>query len=104
MFRCFLFPFRRYLLNHTTRTVPAHLEQVVWREDLESLSEVPTESLSLNDIGKVRLVCKRPLLCDPYTRNRNTGAFIVIDALTNDTVAAGMILGAADTKAGQRSP
>jgi bifunctional enzyme CysN/CysC len=94
---------RRYLVKHTTRTVPTEIEQVLWRKDLESLSEVPTESLSLNDIGKVRLVCKRPLLCDPYTVNRNTGAFIIIDALTNDTVAAGMILGAADTNAGQRS-
>ena len=95
---------RRYLVKHTSRTVPTHIEQVVWRKDLESLSELPSESLSLNDIGKVRLVCKRPLLCDPYTRNRNTGAFIVIDALTNDTVAAGMILGAAGTDAEQRTP
>jgi len=95
---------RRYLVKHTTRTVPTTIDQVVWRKDLESLSEVPSESLSLNDIGKVRLVCKRPLLCDPYTLNRNTGALIVIDALTNDTVAAGMILGPAGTDAEQRSP
>jgi len=95
---------RRYLVKHTTRTVPTTIDQVVWRKDLESLSEVPSESLSLNDIGKVRLVCKRPLLCDPYTLNRNTGALIVIDALTNDTVAAGMILGAAGTDEEQRSP
>ncbi len=94
---------RRYLVKHTTRTVPTHIEQVVWRKDLESLSEVPAESLGLNDIGKVRLVCKRPLLCDPYQLNRHTGAFIVIDALTNDTVAAGMILGPSGTEAEQRA-
>jgi len=86
---------RRYLVKHSTRTVPATLEQILWRKDLESLTEVPAETLALNDIGKVRLVCKRPLLCDPYRDNRNTGAFIVIDALTHDTVAAGMILGPA---------
>jgi bifunctional enzyme CysN/CysC/sulfate adenylyltransferase subunit 1 len=84
---------RRYLVKHSTRTVPATLEQILWRKDLENLTEVPAETLALNDIGKVRLVCKRPLLCDPYRDNRHTGAFIVIDALTHDTVAAGMILG-----------
>jgi bifunctional enzyme CysN/CysC/sulfate adenylyltransferase subunit 1 len=84
---------RRYLVKHTSKYVPAHVEQVLWRKDLEALSEVPAESLSLNDIGKVRLVCKRPLICDPYQDNRKTGAFIVVDPLTNDTVAAGMILG-----------
>jgi bifunctional enzyme CysN/CysC len=88
-------PSRRYLVKHTTRTVPATIEQILWRKDLEQLSEVPAETLGLNDIGKVRLVCKRPLLCDPYRDNRRTGAFIVIDGLTHDTVAAGMILGPA---------
>jgi sulfate adenylyltransferase large subunit len=87
---------RRYLVKHSTRTVPATLEQILWRKDLEQLTEVPAETLALNDIGKVRLVCKRPLLCDPYRDNRGTGAFIVIDALTHDTVAAGMILGPAE--------
>ncbi|MBN1207850.1 MAG: sulfate adenylyltransferase [Myxococcaceae bacterium] len=94
-------PARRYLVKHTTRTVPATLEQLLWRVDLERLTEVPAETLSLNDIGKVRLVCKRPLLCDPYRDNRRTGAFIVIDALTHDTVAAGMILGPAGPEGGR---
>ncbi|SEU10502.1 sulfate adenylyltransferase subunit 1 [Stigmatella erecta] len=92
---------RRYLVKHTTRTVPTTIEQVRWRMDLENLSEVPSESLSLNDIGKVHLVCKRPLLCDSYRDNRRTGSFIVIDALTHDTVAAGMILGPAEGSAGR---
>ncbi|WNG58835.1 sulfate adenylyltransferase [Archangium gephyra] len=94
---------RRYLVKHTSKYVPAHVEQVLWRKDLEALSEVPAESLSLNDIGKVRLVCKRPLICDPYTENRKTGAFIVVDPLTNDTVAAGMILGAAGQEGDQEA-
>jgi len=81
--------------------VPATLEQILWRKDLENLTEVPAETLALNDIGKVRLVCKRPLLCDPYRDNRHTGAFIVIDALTHDTVAAGMILGPAGPEGGR---
>jgi bifunctional enzyme CysN/CysC len=87
---------RRYLVKHASRYVPAHIEQVLWRKELEDLSEVPAESLALNDIGRVRISCKRPLLCDPYRENRRTGAFIVVDSLTNDTVGAGMILGPAD--------
>jgi bifunctional enzyme CysN/CysC/sulfate adenylyltransferase subunit 1 len=94
---------RRYLVKHTSKYVPAHVEQVLWRKELEDLSEVPAESLSLNEIGKVRLVCKRPLVCDPYQDNRKTGAFIVVDPLTNDTVAAGMILEAAGEEGGQET-
>jgi bifunctional enzyme CysN/CysC len=84
---------RRFLVKHTSKYVSAHIEQVLWRKELEDLSEVEANTLSLNEIGKVRLVCKRPLVCDPYQANRRTGAFIVVDSLTNDTVAAGMILG-----------
>ncbi|MFP2933091.1 sulfate adenylyltransferase subunit 1 [Pyxidicoccus sp. 3LG] len=87
---------RRYLVKQATRTAPAHVERVLWRKELEDLSEQPAESLALNDIGRVRLVCRRPLLCDPYTENRRTGAFIIIDALTHDTVGAGMVLGPAE--------
>ncbi|NMO13483.1 sulfate adenylyltransferase [Pyxidicoccus fallax] len=90
-------PSRRYLVKQATRTAPAQVERIHWRMELEDLSEVPAESLALNDIGKVRLVVRRPLLADPYRENRRTGAFIIIDALTHDTVGAGMVLGPAET-------
>jgi bifunctional enzyme CysN/CysC/sulfate adenylyltransferase subunit 1 len=92
---------RRYLVKHTSRYVPAHIEQVVWRKELEDLSEVPAQTLGLNDIGKVRVVFKRPLVVDAYTENRQTGAFVVVDPLTNDTVGAAMILGPAGGEAGR---
>ncbi|MCP3097499.1 GTP-binding protein [Myxococcus sp. K15C18031901] len=92
---------RRYLVKQTTRTAPTQVERVVWRKELEDLSEQPAESLSLNDIGKVRLVCRRPLICDAYQDNRSTGAFIIIDALTHDTVGAGMVLGPAEASSSQ---
>ncbi|NTX66323.1 sulfate adenylyltransferase [Myxococcus sp. CA051A] len=95
---------RRYLVKQTTRTAPAQFERVLWRKELETLSEVPSESLALNDIGRVRLVCRRPLLCDPYQENRRTGAFIVIDALTHDTVGAGMVLGPAESTSRAGAP
>jgi bifunctional enzyme CysN/CysC/sulfate adenylyltransferase subunit 1 len=83
---------RRYLVKHGARVVPAHVAQLEWRLDLEDLAEVPAATLGLNDIGKVRIHCRRALAFDSYRENRQTGAFIVIDPLSNDTVAAGMIL------------
>ncbi|QDF03819.1 GTP-binding protein [Myxococcus xanthus] len=90
---------RRYLVKQASRTAPAHIERVLWRKELADLSEQPAESLSLNDIGRVRVVCRRPLLTDPYRDNRRTGAFIIIDALTHDTVGAGMVLGPVEDSA-----
>jgi bifunctional enzyme CysN/CysC/sulfate adenylyltransferase subunit 1 len=81
---------RGYLLKHTTRVVPARVERVLGRTDLETLESVPAEGMALNDIGRVVVACARPLFLDAYAVNRVTGAFILIDALTNDTVAAGM--------------
>jgi len=82
---------RSYLVKHTTRVVSARIERVLGRTDLETLETLPAEGMSLNDIGRVVLSCSRPLFVDAYGANRVTGAFIVIDALCNDTVAAGML-------------
>ncbi|WP_163782229.1 sulfate adenylyltransferase subunit 1 [Myxococcus vastator] len=90
---------RRYLVKQASRTAPAHIERVLWRKELADLSEQPADSLSLNDIGRVRVVCRRSLLTDAYRDNRRTGAFIVIDALTHDTVGAGMVLGPVEDSA-----
>jgi sulfate adenylyltransferase large subunit len=85
-------PERGYLLKHTARVVRASIDQVLGRLDLETLEEVPADELALNDIGKLRIVCNQPLHMDPYVQNRATGAFVLIDALTNNTVAAGMVV------------
>src|SRR5207244_3141093 len=61
------------------------------RVEPETLAEHPAESLALNEIGRVAIRCGRPIIADPYARNRPTGAFILIDALTNETVAAGTV-------------
>ena len=66
---------------------------MISRKELSDLSDAPAETLVLNDIGRVCISSRRPLLCDAYVDDRRTGAFIVIDPLSNDTVAAGMILG-----------
>lgn len=72
---------RTYLLKHTTRTVRAEI--------------AADGRVGLNDIARVRVRTRAPLFFDPYAVNRTTGAFIVIDSVTNDTVAAGMILAGA---------
>jgi sulfate adenylyltransferase subunit 1 (EFTu-like GTPase family) len=63
--------------------------------DIHTLEDIAgPERLELNDIARVRLRLSEPLAVDPYDENRATGAFILIDEATNDTVAAGMILSA----------
>ncbi len=98
---------KSYLLKHTTQVTRAEVEQVAFTMDLETLKQQPASRLELNDIGRVTITCHRPLFCDPYRQNRATGAFILIDSLTNNTVAAGMILegeAAPEQRASQRPP
>ena len=72
--------------------VRAEVERVAYPTDLETLAQKPATHLELNDIGRVTIACHRPLYFDPYRKNRGTGAFILIDSLSNVTVAAGMIV------------
>jgi sulfate adenylyltransferase subunit 1 (EFTu-like GTPase family) len=82
----------RYVLKHTTRSERARLEIVHEALDVATLSTAPKgESVGLNDIARVSIRCAGELVFDAYAANRTTGAFILIDEATNDTVAAGMI-------------
>jgi bifunctional enzyme CysN/CysC len=90
-----LTPGGKYRVQHTSRTVMAQVEQLDYRLDVNTLHRDETAtSLSLNEIGRVKLRTQAPLMFDPYRRNRATGGFILVDATTNNTVAAGMIVGA----------
>ncbi|WP_210491149.1 GTP-binding protein [Patulibacter sp. SYSU D01012] len=87
-------PGQRLLLKHTTTTTVAKVDAVLDRLDLHTLDRVAPDAaggLELNDIGRIRLRVKRPLVADPYDVDRTTGAFILVDEGTNDTVAGGMI-------------
>ena len=93
---------RRYALKHTTRTVRATVQALLERTEPETLERQPEPtSLALNDIGRVRLRTSAPVLADPYAVNRDTGAFILIDEDSNDTVAAGVIHEARAVQIGQ---
>ncbi|KPK15347.1 MAG: hypothetical protein AMJ62_09565 [Myxococcales bacterium SG8_38] len=82
---------KAYLIKHSTQTVRAQIDKIYHEIDMDSLQPKSSDGLRLNDIAKVRLSCHRALYVDDYQRNRETGAFIVIDSLSNNTVAAGMI-------------
>ncbi|BDG08439.1 sulfate adenylyltransferase subunit 1 [Anaeromyxobacter paludicola] len=86
-----LAPGRRYVIRHATREVPAVLGAIDHRLDVNTLDRHPAERLSMNDIGRITLRLARPLCPDRYADNRATGAFVVVDEATNDTVGAGMI-------------
>jgi bifunctional enzyme CysN/CysC len=80
-------------LKHTTNNVRAMITAITYRLDVNTLhrDEAPGH-LALNDIGRITLRATAPIHYDPYTRNRTTGSFILIDETTNTTVAAGMLL------------
>jgi sulfate adenylyltransferase subunit 1 len=86
-----LSPARQYLLRHTTREVRAKVASIKHRLDVNSLEREPATQLTMNDIARVTLKLAQPIFPDPYVVNRATGAFILIDESTNNTVGAGMI-------------
>jgi sulfate adenylyltransferase large subunit len=84
-------PGRRLLCKHTTRVVPARIERLVGGVSLTSLELEPRDSIEMNDLVRAHVSFARPLFVDRYRASRATGAFILIDALTNATVAAGLV-------------
>jgi bifunctional enzyme CysN/CysC len=86
-----LVPGRSYLLKIGTRTVPATVTALKYRIDVNSLARLADKTLQLNEIGFCNLSTAMPLAFDPYTVNRDTGGFILIDRYTNETAGAGVI-------------
>jgi sulfate adenylyltransferase subunit 1 len=82
---------RRYLVRHTTRETKAQVAEIAWRVDLADLERKPAAGLAMNDIGRISLRLAQPIFADPYAESRATGAFVIVDEATHDTVGAGMI-------------
>jgi sulfate adenylyltransferase subunit 1 len=86
-------PNGRYILRHTTRECKALIKEVRYKMDINTLHKNEADlKLGMNDIGRVILRTTVPLFVDAYATNRNTGSLILIDPVTNNTVAAGMIV------------
>ncbi len=85
-------PGTQLMLKSTTNMVPATVEDLRYQFDVNTLKRLPADDLQLNAIGRVSVHTHRPICYDNYAKNRNTGNFVLIDRLTNATLAAGMIL------------
>ncbi|WP_291992959.1 GTP-binding protein [Candidatus Accumulibacter sp. ACC003] len=85
-------PRRKYLIRHTTRDSKAMLAGIAFRVDINSMEQQPAERLAMNDIARVSFKLAQPIFADSYADSRGTGAFIVIDESSNNTVGAGMIV------------
>jgi bifunctional enzyme CysN/CysC len=86
-----MLPGRPYLLKIGTRLVGATSAQPKYKINVNTLEHLAARTLDLNEIGVCNLSLDRPIAFDPYAENRDTGGFIVIDRLTNNTVGAGML-------------
>jgi sulfate adenylyltransferase large subunit len=88
---------KRYRLKHMARQEWAELSGIDYRLNINSLERESAATLEMNEIGAVRIAAARPLTFDSYSENRTTGSFVLIDPVSNATVAAGLISGAAQT-------
>jgi len=85
-------PGRSYFIKHTSHQVRGVIRLIYHRVDVNTLAHVDAARLELNEIGEISVETHRPLFFDAYRDNRTTGAFIVIDPLSNETLGAGMII------------
>jgi bifunctional enzyme CysN/CysC len=86
-----MLPGRQYLLKIGARTVPASVTELKHKIDVNTLYHSAAKTLALNEVGYGNLALTQPIAFDPYSKNRDTGGFILIDRFSNNTVGAGMI-------------
>ena len=89
---------REYLIKHGSKMTTGHAQTIVSKFDINTMEKQPSTQLAVNDIGMVDFVADEVLHFDAYQDNQGTGAFIIIDRLSNLTVGAGMIAHALDEK------
>ncbi len=87
---------KQFYLKQTTNTTRARIETIRYKVNVNTLEHSTVEALQLNEIGKVVIATNKELFFDPYAANKQTGAFILIDPITNNTSAVGMILNPVD--------
>ncbi|MDA3944751.1 MAG: sulfate adenylyltransferase subunit CysN [Bacteroidetes bacterium] len=85
-------PFGQFFLKQTSHTTRARFDQIKYRIDVNTLNQHESDAFELNEIGRVVITTNKPLLFDPYHKNHETGSFVLIDPITNNTCAVGMII------------
>lgn len=82
---------KQFFIKHTTNTTRARIDGIKYRVDVNTMEQSNVSNLKLNEIGKVVITTSQPLFFDPYKKNKSCGSFIIIDPITNNTSAVGMI-------------
>lgn len=85
-------PDQQYFIKQTTNTTRVHIDQIRYKVDVNTMEQSMTDALKLNEIGRAVFVSNKPLFFDPYKNNKNCGSFVLIDPITNNTCAVGMII------------
>ncbi|HAX96823.1 MAG TPA: adenylyl-sulfate kinase, partial [Prolixibacteraceae bacterium] len=88
----------QFYIKHTSSTTKARIDDVRYKVDVNTLEKSKIENFQLNDIGRVVITTSKPLYFDPYRRNRQTGSFILIDPVSHNTCAVGMIIDKLDPR------
>lgn len=89
---------KQFYIKHTTNLTRAHVNSVRYRVDVNTMEQSETPFLKLNEIGRVVFTTAKPLFFDAYKKNKECGSFILIDPITNNTSAVGMIIDCVDSK------
>ena len=89
---------KQFYLKHNTNTTRATIDEICYQVDVNTMEQRPADGFKLNEIGRVKITTAKPIFYDAYKKNHATGAFILIDPISNNTSAVGMIIGPTDTK------
>lgn len=89
---------KQFYIKQTTNTTRARVDSIRYKVDVNTMEHSSVDKLQLNEIGRVVFTTGKELFFDPYARNKQTGAFILIDPITNNTSAVGMIIDRVDAK------
>ena len=89
---------KQFFIKQTTNTSRVRIDGIRYKVDVNTMSQSKVDKLKLNEIGRAVFTTNRPLYFDPYVKNKSCGAFILINPITNNTSAVGMIIDKADLK------
>lgn len=85
-------PNTHFLIKHANNNTKARIDKIQYKVDVNTMQRSDIDFFSLNEIGRVVITTNKPLFFDPYKKNKSTGSFVLIDPVTHNTVAVGMII------------
>lgn len=91
-------PEEQFFIKHTTNLTRIKIDKIRYKVNVNTMEQSSTDALELNEIARVVFTTGKSLFFDPYHKNKNTGAFILIDPITNNTCAVGMIIDKVEMK------